>query len=282
MINVQDLLYQYDPKDTPALKKIDMEIKKGSYVAIIGPNGCGKTTLLRHLNGLLVPTHGDVWVDGLNTKDPSSVHVIRQKVGMVFQNPDNQIVGMSVEEDVSFGPGNLNLSPREIRRRVDQSLEIVGMREFAKRHPHTLSNGEKQLISIAGVLAMDSQYIALDEPTTYLDPAGRKAVQKVINQLNNQGITIIQVTHNMDDITEADRIIVMNEGEILLSENPLGVFSKTEWLLTLGLDVPLITELMSQLRQMGNDVRSDIYNLKDACDELTSVFNRLKKTATHP
>ena len=281
MITAQDLLYQYDPKDTPALKKIDIEIEKGSYVAIIGPNGCGKTTLLRHLNGLLVPMRGDVWVDGLNTKDSSSVHVIRQKVGMVFQNPDNQIVGMSVEEDVSFGPGNLNLSPREIRRRVDQSLEIVGMREFAKRHPHTLSNGEKQLISIAGVLAMNSQYIALDEPTAYLDPAGRKAVQKVINRLNNQGITIIHVTHNMDDITEADRIIVMNAGEILLSEKPLEVFSKTEWLVNLGLDVPLITELMSQLKQMGNDVRSDIYNVKDACDELTSLVNRLKHNTTH-
>ena len=197
MIKVQDLLFKYDIKEEPVLRNINIEIKEGEYVAIIGSNGCGKTTLLKHLDGLLSPTKGNVWVDGMNTKEPVALREIRQRVGMIFQNPDNQIVGMSVEEDVAFGPGNLGLPPLEIRKRVEKSLEAVGMRKNAKRAPHTLSSGEKQLVAIAGILAMNPNYIALDEPTAYLDPSGRKRVLGVVKELNKRGITIIHVTHNI-------------------------------------------------------------------------------------
>jgi len=272
MIKVEDLLYKYDMKEVPVLRNVNMEVKEGEYVAIIGSNGCGKTTLLKHFNGLLFPTNGNVWVDETNTRDPVAVREIRQKVGMVFQNPDNQIVGMSVEEDVSFGPGNLGLSSLEIRKRVEEALALVGMKEYARRAPHTLSSGEKRLVAMAGVLAMNPVYIALDEPTSYLDPSGRERVLDVMKKLNKQGITIIHVTHDMDEIVEVDQVIVMNEGQILLSEKPGEVFTKSEWLKELGLGIPKITELMRQLRRMGTDVRPNILTLNDAFLELSSLI----------
>ena len=272
MIKMENLLYKYDVKEEPVLRNINMEIKEGEYVAIIGSNGCGKTTLIKHLNGLLSPTNGDVWVDETNTRDPVAVQEIRQKVGMVFQNPDNQIVGMSVEEDISFGPGNLRLPSLEIQKRVEKALDLVGMKKYAKRGPHTLSCGEKRLVAIAGVLAMNPVYIALDEPTSYLDPSGRERVLDVIKKLNKQGITIIHVTHDMDEIVEVDQVIVMNEGQILLNEKPAGVFTKSEWLKELGLGIPKITELMWRLRRMGTDVRPNILTLDDACLELSSLI----------
>jgi len=272
MIKVEDLLYKYDMKEVPVLRDVNMEVKEGEYVAIIGSNGCGKTTLLKHFNGLLFPTNGNVWVDETNTRDPVAVREIRQKVGMVFQNPDNQIVGMSVEEDVSFGPGNLGLPSLEIRKRVEEALALVGMKEYARRAPHTLSSGEKRLVAMAGVLAMNPVYIALDEPTSYLDPSGRERVLDVMKKLNKQGITIIHVTHDMDEIVEVDQVIVMNEGQILLSEKPGEVFTKSEWLKELGLGIPKITELMRQLRRMGTDVRPNILTLNDAFLELSSLI----------
>jgi biotin transport system ATP-binding protein/energy-coupling factor transport system ATP-binding protein len=224
MIKVERLVHIYDGSDSPVLKTISLEIKEGEYVAIIGPTGCGKTTLIKHLNTLLIPTEGNVWVDGMNTRDTSVAAEIRQRVGMVFQNPDNQIIGITVEEDVAFGPGNLCLPPAEIRQRVTEALDAVRMGRYAQRHPHTLSGGEKRLVTLADVLAMNPRYIALDEPTSSLDPAGREMVLALLRKLNSQGIAMIHVTHNMDEITGADRIIVMENGRIVLSGRPEEVF----------------------------------------------------------
>ncbi len=267
MIDVQ---YGYEEKGRAVLEDINLELSQGKYIALIGPNGCGKTTLLRHLNGLLIPRQGEVWIHGMNTRDPDTLQEVRRRVGMVFQNPDHQIVGMSVEEDVSFGPGNLCMSPGEIQRRVKRSLGLVGMETQARRAAHCLSSGEKQLVAIAGVLAMDPAYIALDEPTAYLDPAGTKRVLEVIKTLNRNGITIVHATHDMDQIVEADQVLVMGEGRILYNGSPKEVFTRIEWLKELGLDIPKVTELMWRLREMGNDVGPDILTLDEACIALSS------------
>ena len=281
MIKAENLFYKYDKNQEPVLKDINIEIKQGEYVAIIGPNGCGKTTLIKHFNGLLSPAEGNIWVDEINTKDPIAISEIRQKVGMVFQNPDNQIVCMTVEEDVSFGPGNLELPPLEIQKRVENSLSLVGIEKLAKRAPHNLSSGEKRLVAIAGVLAMNPAYIVLDEPTAFLDPSGRQKVLDVIKKLNKQGITIIHVTHDMDEVVDANQVIIISNGRILLNETPAGVFTKFELLNELGLQTPKVTELMWKLRQMGTDVRPDIFTLDDACLEISSLLNRLEDSSTH-
>ncbi len=272
MIRVEDISYQYEMKSDSILKGVSVEIEEGAYVGVIGPNGCGKTTFVRHLDGLLTPTAGDVWVDGINTKDAAEGQKIRQRVGMVFQNPDNQIVGMSVEEDVSFGPGNLGLPARDIQKRVAASLAAVGMEHFAARTPHTLSNGEKQRVAIAGVLAMAPKYIVFDEPTTYLDPSARTRVLEVIKKLNQEGIAIIHVTHDMDDIAGADQILLLNEGEIVLREKPSEMFARVEWLRELGLGVPKVAEMMRRLRQGGVNVRTDIFSMDDACLEIAALI----------
>lgn len=274
MIKITNLHYRYDSHANPALQAIDLEIQEGTYVAVIGPNGCGKTTLIRHLNGLLVPTEGSIQVDGMDTGKSASLRDIRQRVGMVFQNPDNQIVGMSVQEDVSFGPGNLELPSEEIRKRVEHSLDLAGMTAFADRAPHTLSGGEKQLVAIAGVLAMNPSYIVLDEPTSFLDPQARKRILGVIKSLNEKGITIVHVTHNMNDIVDADRVIVMSGGRILMDEGPSQVFSRCEWLQKLGLDVPVITELLWRLNLMGAELPPDILNMDEACRAISEVIGR--------
>jgi len=281
MIKAENLFYKYDRNQEPVLKDINIEIKQGEYVAIIGPNGCGKTTLIKHFNGLLSPAEGNIWVDEINTKDPIAISEIRQKVGMVFQNPDNQIVCMTVEEDVSFGPGNLGLPPLEIRKRVENSLSLVGIEKLAKRAPHNLSSGEKRLVAIAGVLAMNPAYIVLDEPTAFLDPSGKQKVLDVIRKLNKQGITIIHVTHYMDEVVDVSHVIVISNGRILLNETPASIFTKFELLNELGLEIPKVTELMWKLRQMGTDVRPDIFTLDDAYLEISSLFNRLEDSATH-
>ena len=274
MIEIENLHYSYDPQAEPVLRAIDLEIREGLYIALIGPNGCGKTTLIRHLNGLLVPSKGDVRVDGMNTGRSDALRNIRQRVGMVFQNPDNQIVGMTVQEDVSFGPGNLGLPPGEIRDRVQRSLELVGMTACAHRAPHTLSGGEKQLVALAGVLAMNPSYIVLDEPTSFLDPQAKKRVMGVITSLNERGITITHVTHNMNEIVDADRVIVMNGGRIILDDGPSEVFSRCDRLQELGLAVPAMTELMWRLNRMGADLPSDILNMDDACRAIAALIGR--------
>ena len=270
MILVQNLSYTYDGEETPVLREINVEIPRGIHLGIIGPNGCGKTTFVRHLNGLLPTTKGEVRVEGLSAKNPSDLYRIRQLVGMVFQNPDNQIVGMTVEEDVAFGPGNLALPSEEIARRVQEALGQVGLESFGSKAPHALSNGEKQLVCMAGVLAMKPKYIILDEPTAYLDPSGRKMVLGMVQKLHGQGITILHITHHMDEIVGADRVLVMDRGRIILNDRPGVVFSQVALLKELGLDVPEVTELMWRLRKMGNPVRTDVLTLEDACRELNA------------
>jgi biotin transport system ATP-binding protein/energy-coupling factor transport system ATP-binding protein len=236
MICVKNLVYRYDTGAPDCLQGISLDIEDGAHTALIGPNGCGKTTLIKHLNALLFPRAGTVCVDGMVTTDAASVREIRRRVGMVFQNPDSQIVGMTVEEDVAFGPGNLALPSAEIRRRVDECLAMVGMTGFEKRAPHTLSGGEKRLLSIAGVLAMNPRYIAFDEPTAYLDPAGKQRVLEIIRQLNRAGMAIIHIAHDMRDVTGADRVVVMDRGQVLMTGTPAEVFEKADLLIAVGLD----------------------------------------------
>jgi biotin transport system ATP-binding protein/energy-coupling factor transport system ATP-binding protein len=272
MIHARALTYWYSPQDSPALQHIDLEIPKGQYVALIGPNGCGKTTLIRHFNALLKPSKGAVCVDGLDTADPSSPPIIRQRVGMIFQNPDHQLVGSTVEEDISFGPGNLQLPTSEIRERVSEALHRVGMTHSAHKPPHSLSGGEKQLVAIAGVLAMKPTYIAVDEPTSYLDPSGRRRVLEVLKELHKRGMTLIHIAHDMDEILDAERIIVMKEGRIILDDSPSIVFSKRDWLNNNGLDVPQVVELTYRLRKAGAPLRPGILHLEDACAEITALM----------
>ncbi|MBW2047506.1 MAG: energy-coupling factor transporter ATPase [Deltaproteobacteria bacterium] len=272
MIRVEELCFQYDPKQGMVLNGISVEIERGAYVGIVGSNGCGKTTFVRHLDGLLLPTRGQVWVEGMNTRDRDLVSKVRQMVGMVFQNPDNQIVGMTVEEDVAFGPCNLRMPSREVRKRVAESLELVGMKRYARRAPHTLSNGEKQLVAMAGVLAMGPRYMVFDEPTAYLDPVGQRRVLDVMGRLNSQGITIVHVTHRMDELARAHDIVVMDGGRIVLREEPARVFRRVQWLRDLGLGVPVVTELMWRLQKMGRKVRPDVFTLEDACFELSTFM----------
>jgi biotin transport system ATP-binding protein len=236
MIRVEDLVYRYDREAPEILRGIRLTIEEGTHTALIGPNGCGKTTLIKHLNALLFPTAGSVHVDGMITTDTAAVREIRRRVGMVFQNPDSQIVGMTVEEDVAFGPGNLALPAAEIRRRVDDCLAMVGLSGVERRPPHTLSGGEKRLLSIAGVLAMAPRYIAFDEPTAYLDPAGRRRVLEIIRRLHREGMAIIHIAHDMRDVAGAERVVVMDRGGILTEGTPGEVFSDSDCLRAIGLD----------------------------------------------
>lgn len=274
MIKAERLTYRYDAKGACVLERIDLEIPEGQYLAVIGPNGCGKTTLVKHFNALLVPQEGTVLIDGLDTKDPKAHREIRRRVGMVFQNPDNQIVGMSVEEDVAFGPGNLGLPPAEIRGRVGVALETVGMLRLAKRAPHSLSGGEKRLVAIAGVLAMKPAYVILDEPTSYLDPAGRERVLNVLWDLRQEGIAVIHVTHSMEEIVEADRVVVMSGGRVLRDGAPRDVFREADVLRAVGLATPQVTELMGRLRARGCGVRPDVLSVDEAFREITALLGQ--------
>lgn len=276
MIRIQNLTFAYETDQPPVLQALNLLINEGEYIALIGPNGCGKTTLIRHLNALLLPTAGEVLVDDSNTCDVKSLREIRSRVGMVFQNPDNQIVGMSVEEDVAFGPGNLGLTPAQVRQRVDQALATVGLTGLEKRPPHTLSGGQKQLLAIAGLLAMDPKIIVLDEPTSSLDPAGKKNVLALLQKLQRQGIGIIHVTHNMDEAALADRVLVMDQGELIADGNPDDILSRVEWLKSLGLAPPRVTELMWQLQQVGEDVDSNIFTIEDAVNEISALLEQLR------
>ncbi|MFO7785194.1 MAG: energy-coupling factor transporter ATPase [Thermodesulfobacteriota bacterium] len=269
MIQIRDLSYGFDGNKQAVLNSISLDIPDGARIAVVGPNGSGKTTFLRHLNGLLLPSKGEVLVDGLSTQDPRALPAVRQRVGMVFQNPDTQIVGMTVEEDVAFGPGNLNLPSDEIADRVHESLESVGLAGFEERVPHELSSGEKQLVAVAGVLAMHPRHILLDEPTAYLDPAGRRRVMEVIGALHGSGLTVIHVTHDMDEIVDVDRVLVMERGAPIRMTSPADLFREPEELRRLGLDVPVVARLMTRLYESGIGVRPDILTMDEAVEELT-------------
>lgn len=270
MIQVKGLSYRYEGKGEDVIRSVDLTVEEGQYVAILGPNGCGKTTLIRHLNGLLRPLRGEILIDGMDTRDSTKIGAIRQRVGMVFGNPDDQLLGMTVEEDVSFGPGNLNLAPQEIRRRVETSLEAVGVARHAKSEPHLLSEGEKQLVAIAGVLAMEPKYIALDEPTAYLDPASRQRVLEVMSMLNRRGITVLHVTHHMEDLARAGRVVVMKGGAIVADGIPSELLSDPDSLKGAGLALPKVSELLWKLREGGLDVNPSILDVEEACREILS------------
>ncbi len=252
-----------------ALSDISMDITKGEFIAIIGHNGSGKSTLVKHMNALLLPTSGTVLVNGMDTKDSANLWEIRRLAGMVFQNPDNQLVATMVEEDVAFGPENLGIPVDEIRERVDEALDMVKMTEFKKQEPHTLSGGQKQRVAIAGVIAMKPECIILDEPTAMLDPVGRKEVLNTIRRLNREEkITIILLTHFMDEAVSADRVIVMDQGKIKMDDTPRAVFSRIPELRELHLDIPQIAELASQLRISGYHVPDSILTVEEMAEVL--------------
>lgn len=267
ILRTENLVYYYktpDGKQIKALDHINLKIEKGEFVAIIGPNGSGKSTLAKHFNGLLLPSAGEVYVKGINTKDKNKIWEIRQTAGMVFQNPDNQIVATVVEEDVAFGPENLGIHPDEIRKRVDEALDIVEMKEFHKHAPHLLSGGQKQRVAIAGVIAMRPECIILDEPTAMLDPSGRLEVIKTIERLNKkENITVVLITHFMEEVVNADRVIVMSQGKIQMEGLPVEIFSQVEKLKSLGLDVPQITELAYCLKKKGVMIDKSILTVED-------------------
>lgn len=271
MIKLDHMSHTYEDengKTVYALKDISLEIQPGEFVAIIGTNGSGKSTLAKHFNVLLVPTEGTCEVLGMRTDDPANLWKIRQNVGMVFQNPDNQIVAAVVEEDVAFGPENLGVPPEEIRQRVSDALARVRMTAFAKHGPHLLSGGQKQRVAIAGILAMQSRCIVLDEPTAMLDPMGRKEVMDTIRQLNQEGITVIIITHFMEEAVQAGRVIVIHHGEIKMDGTPREVFTHVDELLELGLDVPVPAELAARLRRKGIPLEGDIISKEELGDAL--------------
>ena len=258
----------------PVFENLNIEIAKGSFTAIIGPNGCGKSTLAKQFNAILLPSGGKVWVAGLDTSDEEKLLEIRRQIGMVFQNPDNQIVANVVEEDVAFAPENLGVPSAEIRRRVDDALRTVGMYEYREHAPHLLSGGQKQRVAIAGVLAMEPACIVLDEPTAMLDPRGREEVVSTVSRLNRErGITVVLITHHMNEAAEADRVIVMHEGGILADGCPREVFSQVELLRSAGLDVPQTTDLLYRLRQSGWDVPLDALTPEECAEAIANALN---------
>lgn len=263
IIKVENLVFEYAKTEEEnitvrAIDDVSFEIEKGSFTAIIGKNGSGKSTLAKNLNGLLVPSSGKVYVAGYDTKDEKHIWDVRQTAGMVFQNPDNQLVSAIVEDDVAFGPENLGIPPEEIRKRVDKALEDVNMGAFKKKAPHLLSGGQKQRIAIAGVVAMKPQCIIFDEPTAMLDPKGRKEIMAIIDELHKEGITVVLITHFMEETITADRLIIMNDGKILLDDAPAEVFKQRELIRSVNLDVPLMAELSYKLRELGVEVPQDI------------------------
>ncbi|GAB6168998.1 energy-coupling factor transporter ATPase [Clostridium carnis] len=277
MINCNNVSFKYEVHDgleeRYAVNGVNFDVKKGEFLVILGHNGSGKSTIAKHMNALLVPSSGTVIVDGLDTLDPNNLWDIRARAGMVFQNPDNQLVATIVEEDVAFGPENLGIAPDEIRKRVDESLEKVGMSEYKRHAPHLLSGGQKQRIAIAGILAMQPKCIIFDEPTAMLDPSGRKEVIRNIKEINKKyGITIILITHYMDEAAEADRVIVMDNGKIILEGIPRDVFSKVETMKRIGLDVPQVTELCYELQKSGVNISTNILNV----DEMVNALCQLK------
>ena len=285
MVKAKDLTYEYVrvletdhgtvEEKVAALKNVNIEINKGDFVAVLGHNGSGKSTFAKHINALVQPTGGTLWVDDMDTKNDELVWEIRQTAGMVFQNPDNQLVATVVEEDIAFGPENMGVEPKEIRKRVDEALATVRMSEYATHTPSKLSGGQKQRIAIAGVLAMKPQCIVLDEPTAMLDPVGRRDVMETIERLNREeGITMILITHYMDEAVRADKVFVIDDGDLVMQGTPKEIFSQVEALQKYGLDVPQVTEVAYLLRKEGIDLPADILTI----EEMVGAICQLKST----
>ena len=265
-------------KEEKVLKDINIEIEKGSFTAVLGHNGSGNSTLAKHFNAILLPSGGKVYVKGMDTADENNIFNIRQSAGMVFQNPDNQMVAALVEDEVAFAPENLGVEPKEIRRRVDECLEIVNMTKYARSSPSKLSGGQKQRVAIASVLAMNPEILILDEPTAMLDPKGRSEVIKTIKMLNEEkDITVVLITHYMDEAAQADRTVVIDDGEIMLDGTPKEVFKNVEKLKSLGLDVPQVTELAYELRKMGIEISDDVLTVDECFDEIIRILGETKR-----
>lgn len=278
IIKIENLIFEYKKDDETAANRaidgVSLEIERGSFTAILGKNGSGKSTLAKNLNGLLLPTEGVIYVNGFNTADDEHIWDVRQSAGMVFQNPDNQLVSAIVEDDVAFGPENLGVAPQEIRRRVDKALADVNMGAFRGKAPHLLSGGQKQRIAIAGVVAMKPSCIIFDEPTAMLDPKGRGEIMAIIKELNGEGITVILITHFMEEAVNADRVIIMHEGEVFLDGTPSEVFARGERVKSVNLDVPLAVELAARLRQRGIEVPADIIGTEEMVEYLCQYKSR--------
>jgi len=267
--------YQNEPEAPQVLKDVSLSVEKGSFVAVLGHNGSGKSTLAKHMNVILLPSGGSLFVNGMDTSLEEHLWEIRQQVGMVFQNPDNQLVATVVEEDVAFAPENMGVPPEEIRRRVEEALRTVGMWDFRDHAPHRLSGGQKQRIAIAGVLAMHPDCIVLDEPTAMLDPRGRREVLETIHRLNREsGMTVILITHYMDEAAQADRVVVMDSGTVIADGTPKEVFSQVELIRSAGLDVPQTTDLVHWLRtEKGLDLPADCLTVEEAADAVAKLFS---------
>lgn len=269
VIKIENLHYTYPGDDVESLKGVNLEIERGSFVAVLGHNGSGKSTLAKHLNAILLPTEGKVLIDGIDTADENNLLKIRSTVGMVFQNPDNQIVANVVEDDVAFAPENLGVEPAEIRERVDNALKAVDMYEFRLHAPHLLSGGQKQRVAIAGVIAMQPEVIVLDEPTAMLDPKGRREVIDTVTKLcREKGITIVLITHHMSECIDADRLIVMSNGDVVADGTPQEVFSQVELMHSDGLAVPATTELMWQLNNKGFNLPLTALGIADCAEQI--------------
>lgn len=270
----EDLVFSYDDESRDVLRDVSLSFKRGEFTAVLGHNGCGKSTFAKHLNAILLPCGGSVYVDGIDTKDEERLYDIRQRVGMVFQNPDNQIVATIVEEDVAFALENLGVPPKEIVERVDEALKSVGMYEYRMHSPHQLSGGQKQRVAIAGIIAMRPECIVLDEPTAMLDPIGRREVLKTVKRLNREyGITIILITHYMEEAAMCGRVIVMDKGKVLLDDVPKEVFSRVELLKSVGLDVPQVTELVYELNKYGLGLDPHIITEEECTEALIKLLS---------
>lgn len=281
IIKTSKLIFDYIRRDEEenieevnrAIDDVSIEIKEGEFVAVLGHNGSGKSTFAKQLDAILLPTDGTVWIQGLDTSKEENLWEVRKKTGMVFQNPDNQIIGNIVEEDVGFGPENMGIPTDEIWKRVDESLEAVGMTAYRMKSPNKLSGGQKQRVAIAGVIAMRPQCIVLDEPTAMLDPNGRREVVKTVHELNRQeGITVVLITHYMEEVIHADRVIVMDDGRVVMDGTPREIFSRVEELKSYRLDVPQVTELAYELQKNGVDLPDGILTLEELMKYLLPIF----------
>ena len=276
IIEVKNVTFEYSGGESPktVIKDFNIAFKRGSFTVILGRNGSGKSTLAKLLNGLYKPTVGDVFVDSINTKDEATEIEIKRRVGMVFQNPDNQLLASIVEEDVAFGPENLGFEPNEIRNRVDKALKAVDMYDYRQKSPHHLSGGQKQRVAIAGIIAMEPECIVLDEPTAMLDPRGRNEIIKTIEKLNKEkGITIILITHFMEEAQNADRIIVMDDGVIVADDKPAKIFKNAKMLKSVGLDVPQTTELLIELNNNGFNIDTNAISIEEAAEKISEALH---------